>query len=391
MAGAAIIDGFDAHDGHVLCKGHVGVAVIPAALAFADDLALEDWDELLSLVLLGYEIGTRSGIALHASAPTMHSSGAWNALAAAAIGARALRLSDEQIAHALGIAEYYGPRSPLMRIIERPTMLKDGSTMGAFAGVTAAYLAEDGFTGAPAETVDLDAGSRDSTLWRDLGTRWRILEQYFKPYPVCRWTQPAAEAILALRRTHPGITHTDVRSVEVESFHEAVSLGCRVPVETDAAQYSLPFVVAATLVHGRLTPAEITGAGLHDPAVLGLSRDDVARRDRRVQHALSRRAMGARATHAARRDASRQRTAHDGGRSRHAVERRRAVREISDERRGRARRPRSATDRGRDPDAGARRQAVRISRYRLPSAVGEIGSETTISCISRAGMFESRL
>ncbi len=90
--------------------------------------------------------------------------------------------------------------------------------------------------------------------------------------PVCRWTQPAAEAVLALRCKHPGLTHTDVRAVEVQSFHEAVSLGCRVPVETDAAQYSLPFVVAATLVHGRLTPAEITGAGLRDAAVLGLSR-----------------------------------------------------------------------------------------------------------------------
>ena len=273
MAGAAIIDGFDAHDGHALCKGHAGVTVIPAALAFADELALDDWAEFLSLVLLGYEIGTRSGIALHASAPTMHSSGAWNALAAAAIGARVLRVSDDQIAHALGIAEYYGPRSPLMRIIEHPTMLKDGSTMGAFAGVSAAYLAQDGFTGAPAETVDLDAGSRDTTLWRDLGSRWRILEQYFKPFPVCRWTQPAVEAILALRRKHPTLKHTDVRSVEVQSFHEAVSLGCRVPVETDAAQYSLPFVVAATLVRGRLTPAEITGAGLRDAAVLDLSKN----------------------------------------------------------------------------------------------------------------------
>ena len=272
MAGAAIIDGYDAHDGHAFCKGHVGVAVIPTALAFADDLALVDWDAFLSLVLVGYEIGTRAGVALHGSAPTLHSSGAWNALAAAAIGARALRLSNDQTAHAFGIAEYYGPRSPLMRVVARPTMLKDGSTMGAFAGVTAAYLAQDAFTGAPAETVDLEAGSRDPTLWRDLGSRWRILEHYFKPVPVCRWTQPAAEAVLSLRRAHPGITHTDVSTVEVQSFHEAVSLGCRVPTETDAAQYSLPFVVAAMLVHGRLTPTEIAGPGLHDATVLRLSR-----------------------------------------------------------------------------------------------------------------------
>jgi len=272
MAGAAIIDGFDGHDGHALCKGHAGVTVIPAALAFADAAELSDRDEFLTLVLLGYEIGTRAGIALHATSPTMHSSGAWNALAAAAIGSRALRLSNAQTAHALGIAEYYGPRSRLMRIIEHPTMVKDGSTMGAFAGASAAYLAEDGFTGAPADTVEVVERTGDPSVWSDLGSRWRILEQYRKPDPVCRWTQPAAEAVMALRSRHPGMTYADVAGVEVETFHEAVSLSCREPAETDAAQYSLPFVVAAAIVHGRLTVAEIAGQGLHDQAVLRLSR-----------------------------------------------------------------------------------------------------------------------
>lgn len=272
LAGAAIVDGFDGHDGHALCKGHAGVTVIPAALAFADALALTDWDEFLTLVLLGYEIGTRAGIALHATSPTLHSSGAWNALAAAAIGSRVLCLSHDRTAHALGIAEYYGPRSRLMRIIEHPTMVKDGSTMGAFAGVSAAYLAEEGFTGAPADTIDLEASAGNPSLWRDLGSRWRILEQYRKPDPVCRWTQPAAEAVFSLRRRYPAMTHADVADVEVETFHEAASLSCREPAETDAAQYSLPFVVAAALVHGRLTVAEIAGEGLGDEAVLRLSR-----------------------------------------------------------------------------------------------------------------------
>jgi 2-methylcitrate dehydratase PrpD len=272
MAGAAIIDGFDGHDGHALCKGHAGVTVVPAALAFADVLGMTDWDEFLTLVLLGYEIGTRAGIALHATAPTVHSSGAWNALAAAAIGSRMLRLSHDRTAHALGIAEYYGPRSRLMRIIEHPTMVKDGSTMGAFAGVSAAYLAEDGFTGAPADTVEVEGSASEPSVWSDLGSQWRILEQYRKPDPVCRWAQPAAEAIFSLRSRHPGMAHADVAGVEVETFHEAVSLSCREPAETDAAQYSLPFVVGAALVHGRLTVGEIAGDGLNDDAVLRVSR-----------------------------------------------------------------------------------------------------------------------
>src|SRR3546814_2228403 len=90
------------------------------------------------------------------------------------MGARALRLDPAQTAHALGIAEYYGPRSPMMRVIDHPTMLKDGSAMGAMSGVSAALLAAAGFTGAPAVTV---MGAAVADLWADLGQRWRIEEQ----------------------------------------------------------------------------------------------------------------------------------------------------------------------------------------------------------------------
>src|SRR3546814_8311570 len=57
----------------------------------------------------------------------------------------------------------------------------------------------------------------------------------------------------------------------VHSFAEAVRLATRRPATTDEAQYSLPFPVAAALVHGRLGVAEIDGAGLADPRVLALS------------------------------------------------------------------------------------------------------------------------
>ncbi len=271
MAGAGGIDALDAHDGHVLCKGHVGVAVIPACLAFDEAYGAGGMEDLLTWLVLGYEIGTRAGIALHASAAAYHTSGAWNALAVAAIGARAVGLDAEAARQALGIAEYYGPRSMMMRVIAHPTMLKDGSTMGGFAGASAALLAAEGFTGAPAETIEQFAA--DPGLWRDLGARWRIMEQYVKPMPVCRWAQPAAQAVLALRAAHPHLDATQVRGIEVRSFREAVSLDCRDPEGTDAAQYSLPFAVAATLVHGRLTAAEIDGPALRDPAVLALSRD----------------------------------------------------------------------------------------------------------------------
>jgi 2-methylcitrate dehydratase PrpD len=278
FAGASTIDAFDAHDGHPLTKGHAGVAVLPAVLALFDGEGLGeglgkglgeglgDGREFLAALVVGYEVAIRAGIALHGSVPDYHTSGAWNALGCAAAAARLLGLRRDATRHALGIAEYHGPRSQMMRCIEHPTMLKDGSGWGAFAGLSAAYLAQDGFTGAPAVTLE---APEEAGLWSDLGRRWRILELYFKPHPVCRWAQPAIEAALALTRPG-GVDVNRIASVEVETFDAAVRLGARAPATTEEAQYGLGFPLAAALAKGRLDADEIAGGGLRDPLVLGL-------------------------------------------------------------------------------------------------------------------------
>jgi 2-methylcitrate dehydratase PrpD len=265
FAGATTIDAFDAHDGHVLTKGHAGVAVLPALLAYIDGGAQCDGREFLTCLVLGYEIATRAGIALHATVPDYHCSGAWNSLACAAIGARPLGFDEEKLRHALGIAEYWGPRGQILRVCDSPAMLKDGSGWGANVGVTAALLARDGFTGAPALTIERDDAA---PFWNDLGTRWRIREQYFKAYPVCRWAQPAIEAVFALQHAH-GFGADDVTAIAIESFAEAVALGsrCAVPQATDDAQYSLPYPVAAALVFGRIGADEVAAPKLADPRV----------------------------------------------------------------------------------------------------------------------------
>ncbi len=53
LAGGMTIDSLDAHDGHVLTKGHVGVAVLPAVLAFADALQRMDGREFLTQIVIG--------------------------------------------------------------------------------------------------------------------------------------------------------------------------------------------------------------------------------------------------------------------------------------------------------------------------------------------------
>ncbi len=271
LAGGTMIDSMDCHDGHVLTKGHMGVAVFPALLALIDSEGEIDNREFITSLVIGYEIATRAGIALHATACDYHSSGAWNALACAALGARFLKMNADKTRHALGIAEYNGPRSQMMRCIDDPTMVKDGSGWGAMTGLNAAYLAADGFTGAPAITVE---NTEVAAIWSDLGNRWRIREQYFKAYPVCRWAQPAIEAASSLQRAYQ-IAANDIQQVEVFTFHEGTRLATRCPETTEEAQYSLPFPVAAMLTHEQIGAGEVTGDSLYDPAILRLSNSTI--------------------------------------------------------------------------------------------------------------------
>lgn len=267
LAGGMTIDSIDAHDGNKFTKGHTGCHQLPALLALSEAIGRTSSEQFLADLIVGYEIATRAGIALHQTAPDYHTSGAWGAVGVAALGSRMLGLDADTTFHAMGIAEYHGPRSQMMRVIDHPTMLKDGSGWGAMTGVSAAYLAADGFTGAPAVTVNDPAVS---SLWADLGQRWIILEQYFKPYPVCRWAQPAVEAALSLQAAH-NFAPEQIERVEVATFHEAVRLATVAPADTEQAQYSLPFPTAAALVRGQLSATEVTGDVLANAEILDLS------------------------------------------------------------------------------------------------------------------------
>ena len=249
LATGMTIDSFDIHDSHRESLGHAGVHVFAATMAIIELRRsrrgeLTDGAEFLATLLAGYEIACRAGRALHGTTSDYHTSGAWGAVSSAGLYARLMGLDRAHTREALGIAEYHGPRSQMMRCIDHPTMVKDGSGWGAMTGVSAGMLAEAGFTGAPALTV----GSAEARpWWSTLGIGWEVLEQGFKAHGSCWWAQPAIEAALQVARTtdlHPA----DIAGIRVETFEKAVHLDHPAPTTTEQAQYSLPFPIAAALV-----------------------------------------------------------------------------------------------------------------------------------------------
>ena len=281
LANGMTIDSLDIHDSHRESLGHAGAHIFPTLLAVnelncSEGRALVSGPEFLAAVVVGYEIACRAGMALHATVSDYHTSGAWGAVSSAALYSRLRRLDTNRTRHAVGIAEYHGPRSQMMRVIDTPTMLKDGSGWGAMAGVSAGMLAESGFTGAPAITLE----SADvADWWADLGARWITLEQGFKTHAVCWWAQPAIEAVLGIaRRMGPDVDA--IHAIRVETFEKATRLSHPRPESTEEAQYSLPYPVAAALRcwadrgddgwYG-VGPGQLLEANLSDPRVLELA------------------------------------------------------------------------------------------------------------------------
>jgi len=266
LANGMTIDAMDIHDGYRPAKGHAGVNIFPAALALGEVVGWRG-EDLLTALVVGYEVALRAGVSLHRTASDYHTSGAWGALGAAAVTARALGLDSAQTRHALGIAEYHGPRSPMMRCIDHPTMLKDGSGWGSMTGVLAGRLAAAGFTGSPALTVE---GDDVASEWVNLGQRWLMRDLYFKPYACCRWAQPAVEGALSLVAERHFVP-TDIAKIVVHTFEAATHLTVARPANTEQAQYSLPYPVAAALVDGRLDPEHVTAPYIFNKAVLRLA------------------------------------------------------------------------------------------------------------------------
>lgn len=263
FAAATQIDNLDGHDGYAPVKGHIGVAVLPTIAALMQQHRDITGPEAMAQVVIGYEIAGRAGLALHSTVSDYHASGTWNALGVAAIAARMRGLTKNQLRQAMGIAEYHGPRGQVMREIANPTMLHDGSGMGAFVGVSAALMAEQGFTGAPAITIE----SADvAGAWADLGHDWQVEQQYIKPYPICRWAHGAIDAVRKIVLEHD-IQTSQIARINVRSFHEAACLYPSMPQTTSMAQYSLQFAVAAWVVHKKIGLDQISGAGLRDPEV----------------------------------------------------------------------------------------------------------------------------
>ncbi len=256
-AGAALVNGFannalDIDDGYRPIKGHPGACILPVALATGEITPDTSGRDLLTALVVGYEIAMRAGLIRHATSTTYHSSGSWGAIGGAAVAGRLLGLDREQLSHALGTAEYHAPIAPMMKCIENPAMGKDSIGWGCLVALMSVKMAAGGFTGANPIFDD----TPNAEWITSLGRTWEIMNLYFKPYAACRWAQPGIDGALKIMATHeldPG----EIEQINVFTFEESAALSTSYPQNTEEAQYNIAFPIAAALLDGEVGPGQV--------------------------------------------------------------------------------------------------------------------------------------
>ena len=237
----------DVHNGSVF---HPAAVVFPVALAIAQDIGASG-REFLAAVVAGYEVGIRVGEFLGRSHYRIfHTTATAGTLAAAAAAGRLLKLDAATMLHAFGSAGTQA--AGLWEFLRDAADSKQLHTAhAASCGLTSAYLARSGFTGArqilegaQGMAAGMSSDADPARLTDRLGQRWATAETSFKYHASCRHTHPSADALLTLMQTH-GVKADDIESVTTQVHQGAIDvLG---PVVNPATVHQSKFSMGTVL------------------------------------------------------------------------------------------------------------------------------------------------
>jgi 2-methylcitrate dehydratase PrpD len=289
---AALANGVMAHadetdDSHNASRSHPGCAIVPAALAAAEELGVGG-ERFLRAVTLGYDIGTRVVMAMGGAAFSYESSLATHSIAgtfcAAAAAACVADLDARQMRWAL---DYTAQQSSGIVAWRRDTdHIEKAFVFGGMParnGVTSALVVRSGWNGVD----DIFSGpdnffrayapnAQPERLVDMLGERYEIVETDIKKWTVGSPIQAPLDAVEAIRRKRP----FDVEEVQSVTVRLAPSVAAVVD-NRDMPDICLQHMIAVMLLdktvsfHAAHDKARMQeAAALRQRAKVNLVRDD---------------------------------------------------------------------------------------------------------------------
>lgn len=265
---------------------HIHPFVIPPVLAIGESTSASG-KELIVASAIAQELARRfskmfmsmvANIVKKGTTPDVFGNGNEHILGAVAGAGRLMNLKSEQMAHALGIASYFCSL-PVCRDWESTmpkSMIKYAPVGWLCQGsVTAALLAEEGFTGNP--TV-LDGeygfpqfyGVADSWnpefLLNKLGEQWMFSDTNYKPYPCCRFLHSQLDCFIEIIEEN-NLYPEQIESVKAYSIPFLAHPDQQNVTTQIDSQFSGPYVIAAAAYRIKSGPAWQDMDTIMDPKI----------------------------------------------------------------------------------------------------------------------------
>ena len=277
----------DYDDIHEPARLHFGCAAVPAALAVAEWQGGFSGRDILTALAVALEIGARLGKYMERRNPTQVMGG-WDyaglhgVLTSAVVAGRLMKLNEEQMHNALGIAFHQCAGTSISAMDNAHTKILSPG-FAARGGILAARLAKAGVTGAKrifdgteiSMAAQYHNGCDSEALAGGLGTRWDALELGFKAYPCCRLIHRHIDAAMEIARSCDYDWRT-IREIRITScpMVEPMASVSRVNCEPKArleAQFSIPWTVACALIREKVAIDEFGAEAFGDPDLSALA------------------------------------------------------------------------------------------------------------------------
>ena len=270
---AVFSDAAASDDSDIRNTAHEGTTLAAAGVAIAEHTGATGQDLLLAMVI-GYEAAGRIGDARRGGRGGVHASQIV-AFGGAVAAAKLLKLTDEQMAHALGITAI------TMGGIATGTDSWAREYMGANAAlcaVNAALAAGRGYTvnedmlEGPGGFVEVFGGGTQAaeSLTADLGKDWDIVQFYaVKLWPGAHPLSGTVEAAVNCAR-QANVAPEEVAKILVAGPNRTTVGGSRRPKDLVEAIHSLPYFVASAVADKDFTWVHATEAKIFNPVVTRL-------------------------------------------------------------------------------------------------------------------------
>ena len=270
---AGLSDAAASDDSDLRNTAHEGTSLTAVGLAIGERTGASGRD-LLHAMVLGYEAAGRIGEARRGGVAGLHASQVV-AFAGATAAARLLRLTDEQMAHALGlVAATMGGLADGTNSWAREYMGANAARCGVDAALAAGrgYTANDDFVGGRGGFVDVFGGGPTAAtrLTAGLGESWNIVDFLaIKLWPGAHPFSGTLEAAVdAARDAH--VAPDAVARILIAGPGRTSVGGSRQPKDLVEAIHSLPYFVASAVADRDFTWVHATDAKISDPVVARL-------------------------------------------------------------------------------------------------------------------------